>query len=375
MHTTTTTPTNHASRPPAGGSGADDASGDGPTARADRPTLRSPRRRRVRTLGLVLATTSALAAFGGFAGPARAETPPAPDAAPPLAIPAPSPIIDLPLAEPPPGPNHRQVSAITSKAGDTFADITFRSSSPTVIVQFSKTKPYTVDGKPTVGPVAPVALTGTPVPGNIHALQAEKQYQFKFSPQGLTPHTTYYILYTIHGAKVGQQPNYNSSIVVTKTRYVRATPLSIHVSDDADHGLRGDGEIAFSSRVAPEGNPLGYSNWAKWTKEHKLGSGDDLDVSKAGLGQTVATTSNTAVVQVQGRENDVDPGNYCAIEGGDAKPEQYSDECYEWSYAEATAKLPTGPYVGAHQQVVEAKVSRSPSLIFQAQVLVETWYA
>ena len=345
------------------------------TANAHLITTPAPRtgarRHAVRFAGLALAAGTLL---GGFAQAAHAESPPAPKPTLPIGTPAPGPAVQGPIADAPPGPNTGRVMSISSSTGDTWGDVSFSSNKSKVIVQISTTKPHWEGDVYTMGAVSPVLLVGTPAPAAPNTLATEARYDFTISPSGLTPATTYYVLYQVPGVN-GQKPSYNSSLFTTKTRYVRMTPLVTHVSNDSDKGGNA-GEIRFGVRVAPDGNPIAASEWGGWTKEYSLDSGDDVDLSKANIGHTVSTRAKTVTVQVQGRENDVQGWDWdCAVQGGAMTPKQYSDHCYDEAYAEAVATLPTGRYTGAHKQVVHATVNRGPALEFQSDVLVETWFA
>ncbi|MEZ5136650.1 MAG: hypothetical protein R2699_16770 [Acidimicrobiales bacterium] len=118
---------------------------------------RSSRRRRhaVRIGGLVLAANSIV---GGLAGAAMADTPPAPQ----------QPKMELAQAEP--GKSPRKVSEFVSSAGDTWMDVTFRSTAPKVVVQLSTAKPTIgADGTPSL-PTNPQYLTGKAVGGGMDQL-------------------------------------------------------------------------------------------------------------------------------------------------------------------------------------------------------------
>lgn len=334
------------------------------------PARRRARRTAVRLAGLTLAAGTVL---GGLGPAAHAESPPAPKPTLPVAAPKPGPAVVGPVADAPPGPNTGRIFATAFESGDTWSDVTFRSNRATVIVQISTTKPHWEGDVLTMGAVSPVVLHGTPVPSAPNTIATGPTYSYKVSPEGLTPATTYHVLASIPGSN-GQKPAYGAAQFATKKRFVRMTPMATHVSNDSDKGAN-NGEIHFGARVAPDGDSLGLSWWGGWTKTYSVDSGDDIDLAKANIGHTVTTKAKTVTVQVQGIENDVQGWDWdCAIQGGEVGPRQYSDHCYDTAYAEAFATLPTTRYQGAHQQVVEAKVSRGPALEFQTKVLVETWY-
>lgn len=339
------------------------------------PNTRTDRRPATRSARLAATAAAVGCAVLSLAGPVGATTPPATPKPLPISVPKPGPKLpDLDLKHDV-GVNHHTAWGFTSNRGDSWSDVTFRSTAKHVVVQISTTKPIWVGDKYTMGAVQPQYLTGKAVAGNIDQLTTDQAYEFQASRDGLKPATQYFVLLNIPGA-VGQKANYAAYSFNTKTRYVRMTPLSIHVSDDADHGLRGKGEISFGFRIAPEAGPMTASWWDMWMKESKIDSGDTIDVSKRGYGITTSTRLDHAWYQVQGRENDVDATDWdCAIEGDARGPVQKSDHCYDQAYAEAQVSLPTGRFQGAKSKVITAEVHRSPALVFQVKVLVESWYA
>ena len=328
---------------------------------ANRAARRRAPRRAARFAAVALVLGSVV---GGLAGPAHAESPPAPAPQPQLGIPAPGPIVDLNYDL---GSNQHEILSTTASTGDNYADLTFIANTPNVIVQTSTTKPYLKDGHLTVGAVSPQPLQGVHV-----GLEGAKTWWFHFSRDGLTPGTTYYNLFTLNGV-AGQEPNRSTQTFKTKNRYVRSTPLSVHVTSDADAGLKGAGDLTFLFRKAPDANPLAATTWNRWTNTLYIDSGDTRDLSGMNLGETFSTKANTAIFQVQGRENDVQAYDNCAIEGGENTPKQYSDACYDMAYAQGTAQLPTTRYQGAHKQIIKAVVTRTPALRFEVNILVETW--
>ncbi|MCB1262086.1 MAG: hypothetical protein KDB33_17120 [Acidimicrobiales bacterium] len=321
---------------------------------------RSSRRRRhaVRIGGLVLAASSIV---GGLADAAMADTPPAPQ----------QPKMELAQAEP--GKSPHKVSEFASSAGDTWMDVTFRSTAPKVVVQLSTAKPTIgADGTPSL-PTNPQYLTGKAVGGGMDQLaNSAPVYEYKLSREGLTPDTQHYLLVTLPGSGL-QTPNYFQTSRATKRRFVKVTPLSVHVIDDADGAFRGAGELYFATRVAPDGDALGFGAWGSWTKELKLNSGASATLP-TGLWQVVQTKQSHAVIQMQGRELD---GSYgaCPWEAGGFAPTTASNSCWDFGVASAVVSGPTGRYQGVDTKVVDVKVGRDPSLKFDAKVRVETWYA
>jgi len=317
---------------------------------------------RTRRAGKIAAVALALSAgLGTIAGPALAESPPAPKP-------------QFGLTDKSPGVNNHQVWDIKTTEGDTWADVTFLADTPGVIVQVGPNKPSWTGDHYTMGAVSPRYLKGTPVASNINGYSLGTNYRFTLPIDGLTPSSYAYVLFTVNGT-AQQKPNQDMTTIKTKTRHVRMTPVKIHVSDDADHGLRGKGEISFGFRVAPDAGSLAPSIWGSSTSEVKLSSGADWTVP-LGHGDTVNTKKSTVYVQIQGRENDDDGAfDYCAVEGGTVSPLQQSDNCYDESYAEALVQLPVGRYAGMHSQMAKAVVSRSPNLVFQVDVKVDTWFS
>lgn len=330
---------------------------------ADRAARRRSPRRAARFAAVALAAGSVV---GAFAGPALAESPPAPPPGPQIGVPPPGPIVDLNHDV---GENQHKILSTTANTGDNYADLSFIANTPNVIVQTSTTKPYMKDGHLTVGPVSPQPLQGMHV-----GPEGAKTWWFHFSRDGLTPGTTYYNLFNINGI-AGQEPNRSTQTFKTKNRYVRSTPLSVHVTSDADSGAKGAGDLQFGFRKAPEANPLAPTFWNRWTGKMYIDSGETRDLSGLNLGETFSTKANSAIFQVQGEENDVQSYDNCAIEGGEVAPMQYSDACYDMAFAQGTAQLPTSRYQGAHKQVIKAVVTHTPALRFEVDILVETWAA
>ncbi len=317
---------------------------------------RRRRRRAARATALLLAAAAGLGAIGS---PASADTPPAP---------APS----LGIATPPPTRAPSKAWGYHDSVGDTWADVSFLSTAPKLILQVSDKQHTWVDGKATMGAVLPQLLFGTPVPGKPGDLATATTYRYTFTREGLLPGTPYYALITMPGG-FNQVPSYGTTQFTTKRRYVRMVARKIHVSNDADHGLRGKGELFFGFRTPKDGHPYGLEAFGSWTKEVTLGTGDDLDLTGKGYGDWKETRENTVHVQVQGIEDDRDPWD--ALELTDlAKVKQETTVFGDYAYGEAIVALPTGRYEGVRSTIVHADVQRSPELVFQAEVQVDVWY-
>ncbi|MEZ5209366.1 MAG: hypothetical protein R2690_20860 [Acidimicrobiales bacterium] len=69
-----------------------------------------------------------------------------------------------------PNVNTGDIWGVQSTSGDVWADVSFVANRPNLVVQFSTTKPTMVNGKLSVGAVAPTALNGTltSTPGQYH---------------------------------------------------------------------------------------------------------------------------------------------------------------------------------------------------------------
>lgn len=339
-----------------------------PAAEAQHDGSRASRRAgarrgaRLATLALGIST-----AFGSFAGVAHAESPPAPPPSPQIAIPAGPMIPNLPVDQPV-YENTGYVSNFQATTGDVWGDLKFISNKASVIVQLSKTKPYLKDGKLTVGAVPPVYLAGTPVQAN--PVPVTGLYNYSLKPQGLTPNTKYYVLYTING-HVGQAPNQTTSSFTTKVRHVKVSVQTVHVSDDADPGING-GDIRFGVRIAPESGLGEEKAFSGWTSEMNIDSGETVDLSGKNVSQELTTQSGWAWVQLQGIDSD--GVGFCPT-GTPVTPIQDSAKCYDMAYAQGLAMLPTTKYSGVHKQVIDANVFPTAKLKFQAKILVETWYS
>lgn len=234
-------------------------------------------------------------------------------------------------------------------------------------------QPAVVKGK-TNGPKQPSKSNG------------KHTYQFNQKLEGLNPGTVYYTLVNVPLApgykpvqlvfKTRTKVAPNLPLAAPKTRKVRATVEKVKVISDGDSGIRGKGEVRFGIRLAPDANPLIASNWGDWSHRWddygKVSGGDTYTFAKP-LSHTITTMNNKAFVQLQGYENDIDPGNYCAIEGGPHTASQGSDECFDTAVAEGSLTLSTKKS-GKTTQWVTVKVYRATHFTFEATVKVESWF-
>ncbi len=317
---------------------------------------RNARRWALRLGALAIAATSALPLAATGAG---ADTPPAPAPQPQIAAPSGGlqPNLDLGDA---PNVNTGDIWGAQSTSGDVWADVSFVANRPSLVVQFSTTKPTLINGKLSVGAVAPTALNGTltPTPG---------QYRYTISREGLTPNTTYYALVSIPGS-AGQAPNQETIAVATKTRTVRVWALQAHVSDDADPGLLGKGEIRFGQWIAPANVNAPAASTA-YTGDMSIGTGEDVALGSSGLFSKATTAGSTINVVVQGIEHD--GAGFCPT-GIFTTPTTTALDCGYAAAAIGTATLPTTKYGAKHSQIIQAKTTNASGLQFQVSLLVET---
>ncbi len=230
-------------------------------------------------------------------------------------------------------------------------------------------------------------VKGTPtVKGNKNSLAGAKTtYKFSKTVAGLKENTGYYSVVNVPvggGYLPVQQAWHNTTKrrqldrTKAEVRKVRMTVDSVKVTKDGDTGLRGKGEVRFGVRLAPDANPMVASNWGSWSHAWddytKASSGDTVKFGKP-LTHTITTSKSQAYVEIQGYENDVDPLDYCAIEGGPTTAKQYSDKCFDAAVAQGSLKLVTKKN-GVSTQYVTVKVHRSPALQFTAVVKVESWF-
>ncbi|MCB1251395.1 MAG: hypothetical protein KDB36_18395, partial [Acidimicrobiales bacterium] len=290
---------------------------------------------------------------------AGADTLPAPVPSPSIALGTDGLQPDLGLADVS-NVNTGDIWGVQSTSGDVWADVSFVANRPNLVVQFSTTKPTMVNGKLSVGAVAPTALNGTltPTPG---------QYRYTISREGLTPNTTYYALVTIPGS-AGQAPNQETIAVATKTRTVRVWALQAHVSDDADPGLLGKGEIRFGQWIAPANVNAPAASTA-YTGTMAIGTGDDVALGSSGLFSKVTTAGSTVNVVVQGIEHD---GTGFCPTGVFSTPTTKALDCGFAAAAIGTATLPTAKYGAKHSQIIHATTTNASGLQFQVSLLVET---
>ena len=195
-------------------------------------------------------------------------------------------------------------------------------------------------------------------------------YSYSLKPQGLTPNTTYYVLSTING-NTGQQPNQVTSSFKTKVRHVRATVQTIYVSYDGDPGANA-GDLRFGVRIAPQSGLGDAKAFTGWTDEMKIDSDHEVNLVSKNVSQEVTTDVNWAWVQIQ--SIDSDGAGFCPTGKPDV-PTNDSDTCYDMSYAQGLASLPTAKFTGVHKQIIDVNVGPNQKVHFQSKVLIETWYS
>jgi len=217
-------------------------------------------------------------------------------------------------------------------------------------------------------------LTGTKVStGN-----QPPKYRFVRSLSGLKPSTQYFtkLSFPASGNQLADEQYGN---FWTKERNVSVTVSSIHVSDDADGAFRGAGDLAFYIRSLGSNDPQSNAQWSAKSDNVSMKSGS----TKTGFGRNLTQSksfksSNTAWIFVQGVEDDTLPTTRKACHlndyfGNKSEAQQFSKSlCHDSSYAVGSATLPTKKYTGTHRQTVKIQVFRSPALIFDVEVLVET---
>jgi len=327
-------------------------------------TAAPARSRSRRRLGLRLGAVALAAGIAGpaLAGTALAETPPAPSPGMQIALPGGGlqPNLDLGTVA-----NDGAIWSTQVAVGDVWSDITFVSNRPNLVVQFSTTAPTMVNGKLSVGAVSPQYLTGTPVQAD--PVPVTGQYRYTVSRQGLTPDTRYYALVTIPGT-AAQAPNQATIEARTKVRHVTVRALDVHVSDDADPGLLGKGEINFGQWITPA-DPFGEAIGMDYSSIMSIGTGGDVDLAASDLVSTTTTRRNDVTVVLQGIEHD--GAGFCPT-GVFTTPTVGALECGYAAYAMGTVKLPTGKYGAKHSQVIHVQTTNPGGLKFQASLLVET---
>lgn len=321
-----------------------------------------------------IATISAV----GFSSVATAQTPPAPTNHGPTSL-SKKPLVNS---------GHKIQPKAQTSTSDSIT-LKWQATKQFTTLQTATSKPvHTKTGwKFNGGPVQPVIVKGTPTHkgGKDKLTGGKATYSFSKTITGLQEHTGYYSVATVPtgpGYKPVQQAWLtstklkNTSLATPKVRMVRMTVDAVKVTKDGDTGIRGRGEVRFGVRLAPNADPNQASWWGSWSHKWddytKANNGDTVKFRNP-LTHTISTTKSTAFVEVQGYENDVDPFDNCAIEGGENTAKQYSDKCFDAAVAQGSLKLTTKKNA-VTTQYVTAKVYRGPALQFTAQVKVESWF-
>ena len=110
----------------------------------------------------------------------------------------------------------------------------------------------------------------------------------------------------------------------------------------------------------------------------KLSSGETTSRLGRNLFTGLEPQSNAVHLFVQGVEDDTLPTTRKACHlneffgGTNAARQDSKARCHDASFASGIALLPTTKYVGKHEQVITARVGRSPALRFEAKIRVVT---
>jgi hypothetical protein len=216
-------------------------------------------------------------------------------------------------------------------------------------------------------------LTGVKVAGG-----SAPRWRFTRTWTGLTPKTAYWTearapyssMLTTAVARMG---------VTTKTKWVTATVTRIVVHNDADAGLRGKGEMFFHLRVNKTLDLNEQGHWSQRSPWFSAGNGAVLTDFGRGLVFGRAVTGSTALIMVQGVEDDTLPTTRkaCHLElfaGNRRATVEDKSLCYNAAYASALVNVPTHAFTGTHVQTATAIIERGSTLRFTATLRIETRY-
>ena len=206
--------------------------------------------------------------------------------------------------------------------------------------------------------------------------QADR-YRFTRLIENLTPNTKYHTVLRVpkSGNRLGDLQAGN---FITKKRHVMATVESIKVIDDADKGLRGAGDLRFYLRAQKDNDPQAKLQWSKGSDDVKMSSGETSNRLGRNLFVGMEPTSDTLHLFVQGVEDDTLPTTRKACHLNEffghknAARQDSKSMCHDASFAWGVALLPTTKYSGKHEQVITARVGKSPALRFEAKIRVVT---
>ena len=203
----------------------------------------------------------------------------------------------------------------------------------------------------------------------------------------LQPHTDFHYLITAAKGPVG--PDYQTfGTLWTLTRHASVTFTSIHVTDDSDSLSAGDLTFWFFANgwlwQTSDGTPLSYPLDAS---EAEINSGDTIPLPAGQYYQEIAPAPPSVVLEVYGRDDDCDFGQFCTEGIGPGIPPTNSrsigpgntlggsDSESDW----ATAAMPpinlavSGP--GEAFTISISGGTESDSLKFEVAATIKVWYA